>query len=484
MTLTPTSTDARLLIGGRSVVGELDAYPVHNPARPAETVGLAAATSPRQLDEAVAAARSAFRDWRCRPLAERISLVQAAADTVTATAELARLYTQEHGKPVADAEFEVSSVPLISMITASMAEEALADQQVDPNAAHPRVTFAPYGVVAVLLPFNWPVAILMMKLTPALLAGNTVVLKTPPTCPLTVSAIVAALADALPPGVLNLVGGPDADLGRSLVTHLGVDMVSFTGGIPTGKAVMAAAAERLTPVLLELGGNDAAILGPDVELTDDIVERLYQSVFATSGQVCMAIKRLYVPEERVGDVADALLERCERVVVGDGLAPGVDVGPMHTARGRDFVESLLRDAGDGVRRAGTIRPEDADSDGYFVRPAVVVAPDPSSGIVTEEQFGPAVPVLPYASVAEAVDAANSTTYGLTASLWTADDALADEILPQLEAGSVALNCHGMSAMDPRVPFGGWRQSGVGRELGVEGIRAYTQTRAFLRRPLH
>jgi acyl-CoA reductase-like NAD-dependent aldehyde dehydrogenase len=239
-------------------------------------------------------------------------------------------------------------------------------------------------------------------------------------------------------------------------------------------------------VLLELGGNDAAIIGPDITVSDELVERLVTATYTTGGQVCMAIKRLYAPAERVGELAEAVLARCDREVVGDGLAEETTLGALHTAAGRDRVVALVGDAGAhgaSVRTAGRIREADADAGGYFALPTVVTELAPDSPLATEEQFGPVLPIFGYGSIDDAVTAANATEFGLTASVWTGDDALADRIAGQLVAGTVSVNCHGMAAQDPRLPFGGCGQSGIGRELGVEGIRAFTQPRAFVRHPV-
>jgi acyl-CoA reductase-like NAD-dependent aldehyde dehydrogenase len=334
-----------------------------------------------------------------------------------------------------------------------------------------------------ILPFNWPVAVAMTKLGPALAAGNTTVVKVPPTCPLTVLAVVTEFAAALPPGVVNVLSGPSPELGRRLVAHPGIDLVSFTGGVATGRAVMAAAAEQLTPVLLELGGNDAAVLGPDLPITADLADKLAAAAYTTTGQVCMAAKRIYAPRHRVAELVDALLARCEREVIGDGLAPEVTLGPLHTPAGYQRVTNMIEDArgrGASVMTGGTWRDEDRDSGGYFILPTVVTDIAPDAPVVADEQFGPVVPVLAYDDVDQAVEAANATPFGLTASVWTADDDLADRVATALVAGTVGINCHGMAAQDPRLPFGGFRTSGIGRELGADGIRAFTQSRSFIR----
>ena len=483
-----TSTLATLTIDGEPQAGAAGSYPVHNPARPAEIVGQAPAADRAQLDAAVTAARRAAPGWRAVDIGERIATVAAAA---TAAGEQlkerggARLYTSEHGKVLTEAGFEIDTAPMLGAIIGSMAEAALAPEQIDPNTPYPLVRREPYGVAALVIPFNWPISVMMMKLASALLAGNTVVIKLPPTVPLAALQFGATFAAALPSGVVNVLAAPGIELAQALVTHPGIDLISLTGGPATGRAVMAAAASRLTPVLLELGGNDAAIIAPDMTISDQLVEQLVTATYTTGGQVCMAIKRLYAPRDRVDELSDAVLARCEREVVGDGLADEVTLGPLHTSAGRDRVEALVKDAaaqGATVRTAGRIREADVDADGYFVLPTVVTGLRETSALAREEQFGPVLPIIGYDDIDDAVCAANDTEFGLTASVWTGDDALADKVTSQLIAGTVSVNCHGMAAQDPRVPFGGVGQSGLGRELGTEGIRAFTQPRGYVRQP--
>ena len=483
-----TSTLATLTIGGEPQPGAAGSYPVHNPARPAEIVGHAPAADGAQLDAAVSAARRAAPGWRALEVAERIARVAAAAATAgeqLTERDGAQLYTREHGKVLSEASFEIDTAPMIAAVLGSMAESALAAERIDAQSPYPRLHREPYGVAALVIPFNWPLAVMMTKLTSALTAGNTAVVKLPPTVPLAALQFGAALAEALPPGVVNVLSAPGVELAQALVTHPGIDVISLTGGAATGRAVMAAAAPRLTPLLLELGGNDAAIIAPDMTISDQLIEQLVAATYTTGGQVCMAIKRLYAPHDRVDELAEAVLNRCGREVVGDGLAPEVTLGPLHTAAGRDRVEALVKDAGAQgatVRTAGRLREADADAGGYFVLPTVVTDVAQDSALASEEQFGPVLPIFGYDAIDDAVAAANATDFGLTASVWTGDDALADKVTGQLVAGTVSVNCHGMAAQDPRVPFGGVGQSGLGRELGADGIRAFTQARGYVRQP--
>ena len=382
-----------------------------------------------------------------------------------------------------EAVFDAATMAGMAAAFAPLVAEALASREVSGGAT--RIEWVPHGVVAAILPFNWPVSVMATKVLPALLAGDTVVVKAPPTCPGTVLLVAAAMAAVLPPGVLNVVNGPGAALGAALVGHPGVDMVSFTGGVGTGQAVMAAAAATTRPVVLELGGNDAAILAPDVEADRALADRVVEAAFVTSGQVCMAIKRLYVHRDRMDETVHALADRLATEVVGDGLAEEVTMGPVHTASARDRAESLIAEAsgvGAAVLRPGRLRVEDVGAGGYFVPPAVVVAPPPDSGIVRLEQFAPALPVIPYDDLGTAVEAANDTGFGLCASVWSNDDALAADVASRLCAGTVFVNTHGISAIDMYAPMGGWKQSGFGVELGAAGMQAFARQRVRVRRP--
>lgn len=310
---------------------------------------------------------------------------------------------------------------------------------------------------------------------PALLAGNTVVVKPPPTCPGTVLALAAAMAAHLPPGVLNAVNGPGPGVGSALVAHPGVDMVSFTGGVGTGRAVLMACAERFRPVVVELGGNDPAILAPDLEPSEEVAGRLIDAAFTTAGQVCMAVKRIYVPADRLKGWGDALAAVLARTVVGDGLDPEVTMGPVHTESARDRVETMIAAA--GASGGQVVRPSRvASAAGWVVPPALVIDPGPDTALVVDEQFAPALPLLPYTSVDRAVEAANGTAFGLCASVWSGDADLAASVAGRLEAGTVWTNAHGMGAMDHLAPMGGWGQSGVGVELGVDGMAAFVRSR--------
>lgn len=479
--------------------GAAGTYPVFDPGRPGDVVLDAPWSSPAQVDKAVTAAHRASPGWASLPFELRAELVVAAAAAgaaLAAEAGLATVLTRENGKVLAEAELELVFPEAIAATFADLAGRALADEVCGGGV----VTARPYGVVAALVPFNWPVSVLVSKVAPALLAGNTVVVKPPPTCPGVTLAVAAAMAEVLPPGVLNTVNGPGVEVGEALIRHPLVAMITLTGGSATGRAVMRAAADRLVPVLLELGGNDAGVIAPDVEPGDAVAKELFDAATPTSGQVCLALKRLYVPEARLGEWVDALASCAAGSVTGHGLDPATTIGPLHTRAAAERAEALVASAaaaGATVARPGRVSIDGsatggssiggssgAAAGGNYVSPAIVAGPPRDAAIVVEEQFAPLLPVIGYRDLDDAVDAANDCAYALGASVWTGDDAVAAELSERIDAGTVFRNSHGPGALDPSLPFGGWKESGIGREYGVDGVLAYTRRKAMQpRRPL-
>jgi len=465
----------QLAIGASMVAGGEGTYPVMNPAHPDEVVLAAPAASLDQLDGAVAAARSAQPSWAGLGHGARLHVLQEACERALEVIDLEAasvLLTREHGKVAVESRFDLATTAGMVEALAPLVAESLEPRRVGDSV----VERVPHGVVAAVLPFNWPAAVMGNKVIPALLTGNTVVVKAPPTCPGAVLTLAGAIASYLPPGVLNTLNGPSASLGAALVGHPGVDMVSFTGGVAAGRAVLAACAPHLRPAVLELGGNDPAVVAPDVEPTEELAGRLLEAAFATSGQVCMAVKRLYVPAARLRAWRDALVAVLAVTVVGDGLDDRVTMGPVHTQAAMDRVEDMIALAAIGA--AEVVRPATVlgAGHGWRVSPALVIDPDPGTPLVAEEQFAPALPVLGYDDLDAAVREANDTPFGLCASVWSDDLELADRVSEQLEAGTVWVNAHGMGSMDHLSPMGGWGQSGLGLELGVEGMAALTRPR--------
>ncbi|MEM9474148.1 MAG: aldehyde dehydrogenase family protein [Pseudomonadota bacterium] len=457
-------------------------YDIFNPARPSELVGHAAAATERDVDEAVRAAHAAFGDWAKLSLGERANLLRQVADRLVTDEEdikfRSRLFTREHGKIARETLMEMSRLGDRFRQAADYGDRMAIEEEIAGPPFDTIVTRQPAGVSALIVPWNWPLSILGAKLPQALVAGNTVVVKISEYSALAPALTLHKIAAMFPPGVVNVLTGDGARIGDALTGHSLVRRVNFTGSTRVGRMVMRAAAEHLTPVTLELGGNDAAIVLEDAELNDEVFSRMYWGAFASSGQVCMAMKRLYVAESRYDDVVDGLTAACERAVVGDGLLPETLMGPVNNARQLKVVTDMIAEArakGADVKECGQV-PDTAlyDGGGYFQRPTLVYDADPALSVVKDEQFGPALPIMKFKTDDEAILQANGTDYGLCSSIWTRDRARAVTLARQIEAGYTYLNGHGPMAQDGRAPFGGFKYSGVGRNLGYDGVLAFAE----------
>ncbi len=453
-----------MLIAGH-IVGADEAFDVVDPA-----TGLAFATAPdcsaAQLDEAIAAAERAFPAW-ARDIAVRRQVLRACADAVRAHAdELGRLICREQGRPLPKAIGEVMGAARWFEHTAGieLPVEVIRDDEAMRISVHRR----PLGVVAGIAPWNYPVISAVWKIAPALLAGNCMVLKPSPFTPLATLRLGAILKDIIPAGVLAIVSGGDA-LGRALAGHAAIRKISLTGSIEAGKSVAAAAAADLKRVTLELGGNDAAIVLDDAD-PDAIAEKLFWGAFQNSGQVCCAIKRLYVHEAVLDRVTDALLARVNTASVGNGFADGIDLGPLSTKPQFDRVRGLTEDVRDaGARLLGeTAVPEGG---GYFLPPRLVTGLDDAAPLVAEEQFGPLLPILPFRDEAEVLGRVNATKFGLSGSVWSGSADRAADLAAAMECGTVWINQH--LSLLPIAPVGGHKWSGIGVENGLWGLVTYT-----------
>ncbi|MFC6043192.1 aldehyde dehydrogenase family protein [Nocardioides hankookensis] len=449
-----------------------------NPARTDELVGTVDVTDPAGVDAAVGGARSAQRAWAATDLGERCAAVRAGADRIAAELDdLAVLMARETGKVLPDCRGELGFAVTVLRWSADRAEELLVDEVVDDEAGRLLVRRRPYGVVAAVTPWNAPVILAVLKLGPALVSGNAVVVKPSPLAPFAISRVVELLGVGLPDGVVQTVHG-DAETATALVGHPGVDRVAFTGGERAGRAIAALAGQALTPTLMELGGNDAALLLDDADLDPEAMDRLVMATFATSGQVCMAVKRLLVPRRRHDEVVDAYRAAAERVLrLGDPLHAGATVGPVVTsasaARVRGMVEAAVNRGAEAFV-LGSMDPDTDPSRGYYLRPTLVLGATDADALVNEEQFGPAVPLLAYDSLDEGVARANAGELGLAASVWSADEEHAFAVAARLDAGFTFVNTHNRTGMALRAPFGGVKRSGWGREYGDEGVLEHTQ----------
>ena len=408
---------------------------------------------------AFATAWSRDEDGRRRTLTKMAEAVAARAE------EIGRLVCLEQGKPLGQAVGEVMGACGILHMCA--AQEIPRDVLQDDAQGKVTLLRKPLGVTVAITPWNFPIATLVMKLAPALLTGNTVVAKPSPFTPLSSLAFADAVREAVPPGVLNVLGGSD-EVGAWLTAHPAVRKVSFTGSVPTGKKIMRAASDDLKRVTLELGGNDPAIVLPDVDPAE-VAPKLFWTSFVNSGQVCIAIKRLYVHEDVQRPIVSALADLARSVKVGDGLEPESELGPINNLPQFERVKGLVDDA----RRHGgkvVVGGEPLRRPGYFYPPTLVTDVGEGVRLVDEEQFGTALPVIAWRDLDDVVAQANRSHYGLGGSVWTRDVARGEELAARLECGTAWVNQH--FNVTANMPFGGVKWSGIGRENGRWGLEEF------------
>lgn len=472
--------EAPNLVAGRRHAGG-DRYEIKNPARFDETVGFAYGASPAVLEEALDGGEEAAASWAATPLDERMQRLEEAANELqrrSLDSGWAEMLTREQGKVLSESTLEVTLGGGLVGETLAQAHEALDDQIFEDSAGRRVCTYDPVGLTTVITPWNWPVVLSVMKVTPALLAGNPVILKPAPNTPLVITEMMSVLASHLPAGVLSVLQG-GAEVGAALVSDPRVRRVSFTGSIATGRRVYAAAASTVKNITLELGGNDPAVILEDADLSPAVIDSMLDAMFITTGQVCMAIKRIYVHESRFSELRDALARAGDRFVVGDGLDPTATLGPLNNKMQFDRVTRLTaaaKDSGAELIPLGH-RSQGLEFDkGYFMMPALATGIDESVELVAEEQFGPIVPILPFRDDDEAVRRANDTEYGLCSSVWSSDEDRAFEVARRLQSGIGWVNQHGLAGLDFMLSGGGVKQSGFGREGGVDGMRGFTNER--------
>jgi len=454
-----------LLIDGK-LVGGAAQLEVINPAT-AEIIARCPRASETQLNQAVAAAKTAFVRWSSRTISDRRKFLLRLADELESQQEaMARLLTQEQGKPLAEAMWEL--VFAVGSIRALSAMDLPVEVVRESRTERIVRQFAPLGVVAAITPWNSPLLLLMIKLAPALLAGNTMVVKPAPTTPLTTLRFGEICAAVLPPGVVNIITDAN-DLGDTLTRHPDVAKVAFTGSTSTGRKVMASAASTLKRLTVELGGNDAAIVLDDVN-PQAVASKIFHGAMMNCGQVCFAIKRVYAHESIYDALCKHLAVLADAAVVDDGLKQGTTIGPIQNKTQFAKLQLLLEDA----RSRGTIiaggfvlnRP------GYFMRPTIVRDIPDDARLVREEQFGPILPVLSFTEIDDAVARANDSEYGLSGTVWSSDEKRAYEVAKRLHAGTVWINKH--LDLPPDIAVQGAKQSGFGAEMGDEGLKEFTQ----------
>jgi len=456
-----------LTIGGRAAAVS-STFDVLNPADGSVITACPQGT-PALVDAAVESARGALPAWSALPDAERVARLVAVADLIEKNhAALSELVTREQGKTQSGpgANLEVQGAAAWTRVTAglSLPEETIQDDAKQKIVARRK----PVGLVGSITPWNWPLMIAVWHIVPALRVGCTVIIKPSPYTPLSTLRLVELMNQVLPAGVVNAVtGGPE--VGNHMALHPGIDKIVFTGSIPTGKKVMGGAAQTLKRVTLELGGNDAGIILPGTNI-EPLLEKLFWGCFLNAGQTCASLKRLHVHNDQYEEVVEKFAAYVAKIPVGNGLDPKNLIGPVSNRMQLDKVAAYVDDARDRGARivTGGVRFE---GPGYFYPLTVVADATDDMRIVKEEQFGPAIPIIKYRTIDEAIARANALDVGLGGSVWGNDPQEAARYASRLECGTAWVNQHG--TLHPLAPFGGVKHSGIGVEFNVDGLKEYT-----------
>jgi acyl-CoA reductase-like NAD-dependent aldehyde dehydrogenase len=466
--------ETRLLIGGEQVEGQGAPLEVENPATE-ELLATLGTASHEQVDAAIAAAREASRGWAGTPAVERGELLHEVARRLRdSTDELARVMTLEGGKPLIENSDEVGWTAAAFDYYAEMGRN-FAGRVIPPieSSQLAMVLKEPMGVVGAIVPWNYPLLLLAWKLAPALAAGNTVVAKPSELTPISTLMLAPAL-EVLPPGVLGLLAGA-GHVGEQIVADERVDCVAFTGSVETGKRIASLCAERVARINLEMGGKDPFIVCADVAGEVEVAAKGGAwAAYLNAGQVCTSAERFYVEEPVYDDFVAAFVDYTRSLVVGDPLEERTDVGPMVSARQRDKVVAQVERALGAGAELVTGGNSGGHVRGHYYSPAVVTGAPPETDLLREETFGPVAPIVRVGSLEEAIELANGTRFGLGANVYTRDLETAVRCMRELKAGTVWIN-------DPLTdndagPFGGFKQSGLGRELGQEGLEAFQETK--------
>lgn len=468
--------------GGYAEFSRLDRLPVVNPADGSEvdSVSLLGAD---EVDEAVKSAHEAFPAWRDTPASKRGALLgEAAVAVMEAVGDLAPLLTAEQGKPLREARLEIRRFVHTLEHYAGLAKNIRGGYVPDlDEGTYGIIVRRPLGVIGAIVPWNFPTTLLGNKLGPALITGNTVVAKPAETTPLVTLRIAELMHEAgIPAGVFNVVSGTGEEAGQALAEHPLVRKVAFTGSTPVGKKLASLASNDLKRMTLELGGSDPMIVCDDANL-DRAASAASVGRFFNCGQACLAVKRVYVFESVADEFLEKLVPKAGKLKVGPGTEEGVILGPLHTRRGRDLLEEQVQDALDSGAEVlhGAKRPEGdgLPEKGNFYEPTLLLEPARDSRVATEEVFGPALPIWRVKDMDEALDLANGSIYGLGSSIWTRDLNRASEAAERIEAGYTWINSP--QIVYDELPFGGWKQSGYGKEHGIEALDFYTETKSVV-----
>ena len=462
-------------INGALVPGACAPVPVMNPAT-GDLVAHSPSCSAEQLDLAAKAARKALTPWNALGQDKRKELMLQVSKKISSPSNmllLGKVLCLEQGKKMQDAVMEV--LGCISWIHGTNNFSVPAPEVLEENnKMRIEQRMQPVGVVGAITPWNYPLLLAMWKIAPAMVAGCTMVLKPSPYTPLATCLMAQVINSVLPPGVFNVVAGGN-DLGQWMTAHEGFDKISFTGSIATGKAIQKSAAGTLKRLTLELGGNDAAIVMPGTD-TKQIAAKLFDGAFGNSGQVCAAIKRVYIHEDDHDELVKNLVDQVEKTNFGNGMNPNTTHGPLNNKMQLDIVSKYVEDARSRGATIVTGGKQIGNQNGFIYAPTLITNVDHTFAIVREEQFGPALPIIKYKTLEDALAQANDSNVGLGGSVWGHDTKAASEVASALQSGTAWVNQH--KVMTPNTPFGGFKQSGIGRENGLGGLLNFLEPQTF------
>jgi acyl-CoA reductase-like NAD-dependent aldehyde dehydrogenase len=450
---------------------------IRDPGRLTDVVGEVAQGTSQDVDRAVKAAHQAFLSWRNVPLHRRCEYLIKAADVLKAeSSNLVNVLVREQGMLPGISKSEISNAISVIYNVVELAEDFFKPKLYEDEDSWVSVEKRPIGVIGSIIPWNAPIILTMQRLAPALVSGNTIVFKPSPYAPIGVSMALKKIAVLFPPGVINVVHG-EAEVGSALTKHPLVRKVCFTGGGNTAKFVMKDAADTIKSVQLELGGNDPAIILDDVD-SAEIIPKLIKVAFRRCGQVCFAIKRIYVPKGMYDSFYNQVCEYVNEYKIGHVLNENVNFGPLNNEQQFNYIQSLIdrtKQSSAKVTQLGKRMEPDNWNNGYYVHPTVVRDVDPEHEIVSCEQFGPIIPLVAYRTEEEVIRMANDTEYGLSSSVWSSDFEHALYLSRQIEAGMTYINGHGATHLGHKhMPFGGVKQSGIGRENSEVGLAEYIE----------
>lgn len=462
--------DYKLLIDGQLVAGKGPVLDIINPANESVVASIATA-SEEQMEQAVSAAKAAFLSWRETPISERQAKLRQLVELIQANADdLAELLVLEQGKPLEAANMEMT---FAEIFTTHFAEQCLENEVlVDDEVQRVELVRRPLGVVAGIMPWNFPFVQAVYKLAPAVLTGNTIILKPSPMTPLTTLKLGELANQIFPAGVVNVLADNN-NLGPAISAHPDIAKITFTGSTPTGKKIMASSADSLKRLTLELGGNDAGIVLDDAD-PKEVAPGIFATAFMNSGQVCAALKRLYVHDSIYDELCDEVAKLAKSAVVGDGADPRTQFGPVQNRAQYEKVCHYIEDAkANGTVIAGGAIPE---GPGFILPLTVVRDIEDGTAVVDEEPFGPILPIIRYSDIDDAVARANASEFGLGGSVWSSNVERAQEVAARLECGTSWINQH--AAFAPNIPFPTCKQSGIGVEWGAEGIAEFTRVQVI------